>query len=33
MELTDYHARYLAQELTRRCAADSVEKLVLLKEV
>jgi len=27
MELTDYHARYLAQELTRRCAADSVEKL------
>ena len=27
MELTDYHAKYLAQELTRRCASDSVEKL------
>ena len=27
MELTDYHAKYLAQELTRRCASDSVGKL------
>jgi superfamily II DNA or RNA helicase len=27
MQLTDYHARYLAFELTRRHATDSVEKL------
>ncbi|MFN8542889.1 MAG: SNF2-related protein [Candidatus Binatia bacterium] len=27
MEVTDFHAKYLAQELTRRCASDSVEKL------
>ncbi|MGH9382060.1 MAG: SNF2-related protein [Thermoanaerobaculia bacterium] len=27
MDLTDYHARYLAHELTRRCASGSVEKL------
>lgn len=27
MLLTDYHARYLAHELTKRCASDSVEKL------
>ena len=27
MEVTDYHAKYLAHELTRRCASDSVEKL------
>jgi len=27
MELTDYHAKYFAYELTRRCPADSVEKL------
>ncbi len=27
MSLTDYHAKYLAHELTRRCATDSVEKL------
>ncbi|MHB8834933.1 MAG: SNF2-related protein [Candidatus Methylomirabilia bacterium] len=27
MSLTDYHAKYLAHELTRRCASDSVEKL------
>lgn len=26
MQLTDYHAKYLAHELTRRCASDSVEK-------
>ncbi len=26
MNLTDYHAKYLAHELTRRCASDSVEK-------
>jgi SNF2 family DNA or RNA helicase len=25
--MTDYHAKYLAHELTRRCATDSVEKL------
>src|SRR5205823_7612728 len=27
VDLTDYHAKYLAHELTRRCASDSVEKL------
>jgi adenine-specific DNA-methyltransferase len=27
MEMTDFHARYLAHELTRRCASDSLEKL------
>ncbi len=27
MDLTDYHAKYLAHELTKRCASDSVEKL------
>jgi len=27
MRLTDYHAKYIAHELTRRCASDSVEKL------
>src|SRR5437868_2928380 len=27
MALTDFHAKYLAHELTRRCASDSVEKL------
>ena len=27
MELTDYHAKYFAYELTRRCPPDSVEKL------
>jgi len=27
MELTDFHARYLAHELSRRCASDDVEKL------
>lgn len=27
MTLTDYHAKYLAHELTRRCASDNVEKL------
>ena len=25
--MTDYHAKYFAHELTRRCASDSVEKL------
>src|SRR5204862_8007812 len=25
--LTEYHAKYLAYELTRRCASDSIEKL------
>lgn len=27
MDLTDYHAKYFAYELTRRCPPDSVEKL------
>jgi adenine-specific DNA-methyltransferase len=27
MHLTDYHAKYIAYELTKRCASDSVEKL------
>ena len=27
MQLTDYHAKYFAYELTKRCASDSVEKL------
>ena len=27
MHLTHYHAKYLAHELTKRCASDSVEKL------
>lgn len=26
MQLTDYHAKYFAHELTRRCPSDSVEK-------
>src|SRR5437588_11520031 len=25
--MTDYHAKYFAHDLTRRCASDSVEKL------
>ena len=28
VRLTDYHAKYFAHELTKRCASDSVEKLV-----
>ncbi|WP_246044729.1 SNF2-related protein [Geomonas ferrireducens] len=27
MSITDYHAKYFAYELTKRCASDSVEKL------
>lgn len=27
MELTDYHAKYYAHELTKRCPSDSIEKL------
>jgi hypothetical protein len=27
MNLTNYHAKYFAYDLTRRCASDSVEKL------
>jgi adenine-specific DNA-methyltransferase len=27
MHLTDYHAKYFAHELTKRCSSDSVEKL------
>ena len=25
--MTDFHAKYIAHELTRRCASDSVEKI------
>jgi hypothetical protein len=28
MQLTDFHAKYFAYELTKRCASDSVEKLI-----
>jgi adenine-specific DNA-methyltransferase len=28
MNLTDYHAKYFAYELTKRCSSDNVEKLV-----
>lgn len=27
MDMTPYHAKYIAHELTRRCASDSIEKL------
>lgn len=27
MHLTDYHAKYFAHELTKRCPSDSAEKL------
>src|ERR671922_1381252 len=27
MHLTDYHAKYFAHELTKRCSSDSMEKL------
>src|SRR5882672_357069 len=27
MDLTDYHAKYFAHELTKRCSSDSMEKL------
>lgn len=27
MNLTDYHAKYFAHELTKRCPSDSIEKL------
>src|SRR3954468_7210474 len=27
MDLTDFHAKYYAHELTKRCASDNVEKL------
>lgn len=27
MQITDYHAKYYAHELTKRCASDSIEKL------
>jgi adenine-specific DNA-methyltransferase len=27
MHLTDYHSKYFAYELTKRCPSDSVEKL------
>ena len=27
MEITDYQAKYFAHELTKRCSADSIEKL------
>jgi hypothetical protein len=30
MLVTDYHAKYLAHELTKRCASDSIEKLAAI---
>jgi len=27
MQITDYHAKYFAYELTKRCAPDSMDKL------
>ena len=30
MNLTDFHAKYFAHELTKRCASDSVEKLAMV---
>ena len=27
MDLTPYHAKYFAHELTKRCSSDSIEKL------
>ncbi|MCU0867536.1 MAG: hypothetical protein MUC36_27460 [Planctomycetes bacterium] len=30
MEITDYHSKFFAQELKRRCAFDEVDKLVPL---
>ena len=27
MDLTDYHAKYFAYEITKRCSSDSIEKL------
>jgi adenine-specific DNA-methyltransferase len=27
MTLTDYHAKYLAHELTKRCSSDDLQKL------
>ena len=27
MDLTPYHAKYYAYELTKRCSSDSIEKL------
>lgn len=27
MQITDYHAKYFAHELTKRCSSDSIEKL------
>jgi len=26
--ITDYHAKYFAYELTKRCASDSIQKLM-----
>src|SRR5919108_4768874 len=30
MHLTDFHAKYFAHELTKRCASDSAEKLAMV---
>jgi len=27
LQITDYHAKYYAHELTKRCSSDSLEKL------
>jgi hypothetical protein len=31
VKMTDYHAKYIAHELTLRCASDSVEKLTAVQ--
>lgn len=33
MSLTDYHAKYFAHELTKRCSSDSLEKLAGQKQI
>lgn len=33
MDLTDYHAKYFAYELTKRCSSDSLEKLAGQKQI
>ena len=33
MTFTDYHAKYLAHELTKRCSSDSMEKPPALSSI
>jgi hypothetical protein len=33
VNLTDYHAKYFAHELTKRCSSDSLEKLAGQKQI